>query len=33
VCGFIVRATGERKPAYIDGDEFSGTEWTQEQAE
>jgi len=33
VSGFIVRATGERKPAYIDGDEFTGAEWTPEQAE
>ena len=28
VGGLVIRATGEKKQAYMDGDEFSGTEWT-----
>jgi ammonium transporter Rh len=25
--GIVIRATGKKKPAYMDGDEFAGTEW------
>jgi len=28
VAGLVIRATGEKKPAYGDADEFAGTEWT-----